>query len=684
MKLFPVPHHRPATRLTLALLTGALLTACGAPPPAAPLLQAQGDGYTVGAGFADITGEAAEMGMFGYAQTGQRATGIHQRQRARAFVIADGASGSRALLVVADLGIITQAVHTRVLEELRARYGNIYTEDNVLLTATHTHSGPGGFSHYALYNITILGFQARTFEATVAGIVRAAERAHASAAPAEVRLGRTTLQNASVNRSLSAFLRNPAADRAAFPGAIDPAVTTLRFGRGGQDFAALTFFATHGTSLTNANTLISGDNKGYAAYAWERLREGVNYRSGRGFVAAFAQTNAGDMSPNLNLRPGSGPTEDPLENVRQIGQRQLDAALRAPLDTPLRGRIDARLEYVDFSRLTVTPEFTGGPARTTCPAALGTSFAAGSTEDGPGISWIQEGERNPLFAALGSTLFQVSPELRACQAPKEILIANGTTRPYPWSPEVLPVQLVKVGQLHLIALPAELTVNSGLRLRRTVAARLGVPLDDVLAVGYANAYAGYVTTPEEYDEQAYEGASTHFGRWTLPAFQQETARMADLLRRGEPAGRTVRPRDLRGEQLNFQTGVVQDGVPLGRRFGDVLRDASAAYRPGETVQVEFYTGHPKNNLRSEQTFLEVQRQTAPGTWTTVADDGDWATTYRWERLVFDQSRAVIRWTIPAGTPGGTYRIVHHGDWKAPLVGWIRPFSGTSRAFQVSD
>jgi hypothetical protein len=40
----------------------------------------------------------------------------------------------------------------------------------------------------------------------------------------------------------------------------------------------------------------------------------------------------------------------------------------------------------------------------------------------------------------------------------------------------------------------------------------------VILTGYANAYAGYVTTPEEYDAQAYEGASTHFGRWTLPAY----------------------------------------------------------------------------------------------------------------------------------------------------------------------
>lgn len=34
----------------------------------------------------------------------------------------------------------------------------------------------------------------------------------------------------------------------------------------------------------------------------------------------------------------------------------------------------------------------------------------------------------------------------------------------------------------------------------------------VVIAGPANTYAHYVTTPEEYDVQRYEGASTLFGR----------------------------------------------------------------------------------------------------------------------------------------------------------------------------
>jgi neutral ceramidase len=39
------------------------------------------------------------------------------------------------------------------------------------------------------------------------------------------------------------------------------------------------------------------------------------------------------------------------------------------------------------------------------------------------------------------------------------------------------------------------------------------------------------------------------------------------------------------------------------------------------------------------------------------------------------------WTVPSGTPAGTYRIRHDGDAKA-LDGKIKPYQGISRTFVV--
>ncbi len=60
----------------------------------------------------------------------------------------------------------------------------------------------------------------------------------------------------------------------------------------------LTWFPVHCTSMNNTNRLISGDSKGAAeqfAEHWGRRQE---KGFAKGFVAAFAQSNVGDTSPN--------------------------------------------------------------------------------------------------------------------------------------------------------------------------------------------------------------------------------------------------------------------------------------------------------------------------------------------------------------------------------------------------
>ncbi|QIP87961.1 neutral/alkaline ceramidase [Streptomyces sp. Tu 2975] len=684
---------RKALSLLLAGSLGAL--ALAAVPGAAPAGAAPASGtaapepttYLVGRGISDVTGEAAEVGMMGYSSFEQKASGIHQRQRSRAFIVADLTGGKRVVYVNADLAMIFQSVQQGVIAGLKARYGSLYSEQNVLLSATHTHAGSGGHSHHLAYNLASLGFQKETYRAIVDGIVESVAEAHEDLAPGTITLGRGELTDASVNRSRTAFERNPAGDKAVFPGAIDPAMTVLRFRQGDRDIGAISWFATHNTSLTNKNTLLSPDNKGYAAYEWEHDDQGVRYLENKeGFVAAFPNTNAGDMSPNLNLRPGSGPTEDEFENTRIIGDRQFRKAQEIYDDAavPLSGGVDSRMRFVNMEQVTVDGKYTpDGKEHRTCPAMVGASTLAGSVEDGPAIPGFTEGMNSPVAKLLEP--FDIDPPewLVSCQYPKANLVPTGLVNAAtPTTPTVLPVQIVKIGQFYLVAGPAEYTIVSGLRIRRTVAQELGVPLENVLMQGYAGAYSQYVTTPEEYDLQQYEGGSTLYGRYTLPAYQQEFASLAASLRDGTTIDRGPAPADHSDRQTSLQTGVVMDNPPMGRKFGDVLAEPAGAYGRGAAVTAEFVTGHPKNNLRRGGTFLEVQ-QLVDGRWVRRLDDGDWDTTYRWVRLngVTGTSKAVVTWKVAAGTPAGTYRIVHFGDSKS-LFGTISGFSGATRPFTV--
>ena len=62
--------------------------------------------------------------------------------------------------------------HFKVIQKLQDTLGDIYSADNVVLSATHTHSGPAGYMQYVLFEVTSLGFVPQTFQALVDGISR--------------------------------------------------------------------------------------------------------------------------------------------------------------------------------------------------------------------------------------------------------------------------------------------------------------------------------------------------------------------------------------------------------------------------------------------------------------------------------------------------------------------------------
>jgi neutral ceramidase len=639
--------------------------------------------YLVGRGISDVTGELWGCGLLGYGKADQVSKGLHTRLRTRAFIVVDPASDDRVLICVSDLPLMFDSVHREVLRRLAATYGDVYTDVNTMLTVTHTHCGPGGYSHHRLYNMTTHGFHPLTFQAIVDGIVEAVERAHTDIAPATLTLSRGTLEDASVNRSPQSFARNPEADKAHFPNAVDPQTTLLRVERGGRVVGAINWFATHGTSMTNKNCLVSADNKGYAAYHWERVVTGVDYLADPvpDFISAFAQTNAGDMSPNLNRRPGSGPTEDEFENTRLVGKRQADAAaaLAADEGVAMTGGVEARMTYVDLGNVTVSPEFTGdGREHRTSPVCGGAAALAG-TDEGPGFFGFKQGRNRIIDALSRATYYRFSARLRDSQAPKGIVLPGGAmNRIAPFVQERVPVQLLRIGRLYLIGIPGEVTITAGLRMRREVASVVGASLDDVLVAGYSNAYIHYVTTPEEYEEQRYEGGSTLFGRWEAPALTQVAVQLATAMRDNKPVGRGTPPPDLSHGQKAARK-VKPDGRVSGRGFGDVLSAPKGRYGRGETVEVAFAGANPNNELRRGGTYLEIERE-VDGTWRRVADDGDWATKLHC-RKAEGGMRITVTWDVPAEAEAGVYRIRYHGN-AADAEGRLTAFTGTSPTFAV--
>jgi neutral ceramidase len=362
----------------------------------------------------------------------------------------------------------------------------------------------------------------------------------------------------------------------------------------------------------------------------------------------------------------------------------------------------------------------------TCPAALGYSFAAGTT-DGPGafdFKQAQPGDpnANPLWSVIGNRVHTPNDTQKACHGDKAILLDVGESdSPYSWSPNIVDIQLLRVGQMLMIVAPGEATTMSGRRWKDAIgaAAKDGLPdlsADNVEPIvilgGPANTYAHYIATPEEYSIQRYEGASTLYGPHTLDAYVHQTVALIPQLHASSPS----LPHKQDGpdppininNSLSFITPVVVDRPPFFKSFGDVSSDVSTRYRAGDTISASFIGANPRNDFRLGGTFAAVERYDAEtSVWTQVRDDEDWSLLFEWKRTgtVTGTSEVTISWETKWETGGwhgsshdavnslhgslftrahdlvGKYRLKYYGDAKA-LGGRITAFEGTSGEFEI--
>jgi neutral ceramidase len=667
-----------------------------------------------------MTGPSVEINFMGYAMPGQRGQGIHQRLRARSFAFQD--DNKRAVFVSVDGGMGSDLVKLKVLDRLNEELGvGVYTMDNVAISGTHTHSGPAGYLQYVLYQVTSLGYVKETFDAWVNGIASSIIIAHRNLQPAKTLVSSGKLYESNINRSPTSYLLNPQEERDAYPdGDTDKTMLQLTFKSATQTLGVLNWFAVHGTSLNNTNTLTSGDNRGYASYALEKEVNG-DVLTGKGsFVAAFASTNLGDVSPNTMgakcidtglpcegghstcngkcencIAFGPGTNGDMFESCQIIGGKQADFAksLMDSATEAITGPIDYRHSFVNMPSLNVT---IGDTVKQLCLPAMGYSFAAGTT-DGPGMFNFTQGTTsgNAFWDKVRDFLDEPTPEQIACQAPKPIFINTGGIEvPYMWDPETVPVQILRIGNLFILSAPSEFTTMAGRRLRKAVQTILesGNLVRNgkvyVTIAGLTNTYSSYVTTYEEYQAQRYEAASNIFGPHALDGYIQEFSRLARDMVSGRVSTSDAPPPDLTEKLIQLMPESHYDRVPMGVNFGDVITDAKPSYSTGEVVSVSFHAANPRHNLRVGGTYLTVEQKTS-NHWKIVANDGDWSTKFRWLGGKEDpldlgfskQSTATITWQVD-NIPG-TYRICYHGDHLMNKSAKVLPFTGCSSEFAVS-
>ena len=250
---------------------------------------------------------------------------------------------------------------------------------------------------------------------------------------------------------------------------------------------------------------------------------------------------------------------------------------------------------------------------------------------------------------------------------------------YPWVPKVIPIFYAQIGQLQLAGLPVEPTIMAGYRLKSTLETQTGISANRTIIASYSNDYASYLTTPEEYDQQHYEGGSTLYGRWTLDGFKQELASLASRVTNNIPI-KSNKEAQLDLRSLYISTHVKEMYEKEEDHFGWLETDTKADYKSGETPFAVFRSAHPRTGTNLSSLFDVQKKNTATGEWETVASDDDWTTCFYWIG-----GYALVEWFPDEYAESGIYRLVHRGAFlKKSLGNTPSTYEGTSSEFYYGE
>ena len=175
----------------------------------------------------------------GFPRTHWAAEGVRDPVGARALLLEE--PGARVALVSVEILLIPEALDAAV----RARVADLKL-DALLLGATHTHSGPGGYWDNLGGSLGATGpYDPATFTRLADDVAATLRAAHAALGPATVSVTRARLEGLARNRT--------GADA-------DERLLVVRLARPqGEPVAELVSFSAHATFLGGENRQISGD-----------------------------------------------------------------------------------------------------------------------------------------------------------------------------------------------------------------------------------------------------------------------------------------------------------------------------------------------------------------------------------------------------------------------------------------
>jgi neutral ceramidase len=387
--------------------------------------------------------------MGGYFDRTEVFTGVGTPLYARAVVVSNGETTLG--VVVLDLCYVSRELTEQARALIEEQTG--MPGENVIVSATHTHSAPSGFM-----GARFLGreeqpeLSAFLLKQTVEAVVTA----HGKLEPATVGFAYGDLPGMTRNRQQENDL-------------VDPQVGVLKLQKkDSRDYiATLANYTGHPVILGGSNLLVSSEFPGQACATVEETLGGV---------AIFTQGACGDITVHR-----SGPPFDEVKRVgRVIGGEIIKVAeqIQAIEDNSL---------FSEFRLVKVEPRDVPTVEQAQADIDARKAEYEAAQDDGTPEYLLKNMKRE--VNAAGTTM-----------AVAKGVAANDSLLDYSTSTST---QVIQIGPMIAVAIPGEMFVEYQLEIKQRIQQDTG---KSSIVIGYANDYIGYIITPRAQKTGGYEKA----------------------------------------------------------------------------------------------------------------------------------------------------------------------------------
>lgn len=389
--------------------------------------------------------------MGGFAARYLPAQGIHDPLYARALVASDG--DETVGVLTADILTIPAGTVQAVREMVATSTG--IPSSNIMLAATHTHSGP-----------ETIGLTTELRSRTVAPYLRLLERDLGGA----LYMAWRRMSDAKVG--VASGSANVGFNRHKADGFVDSEVGVVRIDTpDGHPQGAIVNYACHAVVLGHNNVEISADYPGQVSRTLEATK-------GPGFTSLYLNGACGDINP-ISSKGYACPGE--FMDVERIGSILAWEALK----------------LFEEARTTREAEVRSASEVLTLEPRKPSPVEAESQVQ-------MQRRRIAELRAKNVDETQLLPELAIlkyfCKNLEE------AQKPISQEPQPIEVQAIRIGDAVLLGIPGEAFTQIGLRVKALS------PRQPVLVAGYANGFVGYIPTEEAFKEGGYEVTTTWWNR----------------------------------------------------------------------------------------------------------------------------------------------------------------------------